>query len=475
MPDAVAAVPSFRDTVIKPLPAQRTWLDAIYQYEYVLVGGQAGPGKSYFLRWAALEFLGYCFQTLGIRGVKAGLFCEDYPTLKDRQIGKMKREMPRWLGEIKDSKEDGLHFGLNEKYGGGKLLLRNLDDPSKYASAEFAAIFVDELTKNDRQTFDDLRFRKRWPGIDHSPFVAASNPGSKGHAWVKKLWLDQDLSGEDERLSKDQFKYLPARGRDNPFLPESYWETLNSLPEKMRKAMLEGDWDLFVGQYFSDWRRDLHVCVPFSVPGHWRREISIDYGFSNPSSVGWWATDPEGHRYRYRELYGPGYTYQQLGQEVLERTPLDERIARVIADPAIWGDRPKDKEVPGASGGQQLADFFQTARGWSLVRGNHDRIPGWQRCRERMKLHDLPDGKRGTKLHIFSTCPAFIRTVPSLVHDEVKVEDVDTGGEDHCADEWRYLENTEAVRTRQEERERPYVSYASDVPANHGLGFAPPR
>lgn len=444
----------------------------MYEYEYLLVGGQAGPGKSYFLRWAALELLGHWFQTLGLRGVTVGLFCEDYPALKDRQITKIKREVPRWLGTISDSKEDGLCLVLHEKYGAGKVALRNLDDPSKYASAEFAAIFVDELTKNDRQTFDDLRFRKRWPGIDHSPFIAASNPGSRGHAWVKKLWLDRDFTGEDQRLDPASFHYLPARGRDNPYLPESYWETLNSLPEKMRKAMLDGDWDLFVGQYFSDWRRDLHVCAPFAIPSHWRRRISLDYGFENPSSVGWWADDPEGHSYRYRELYQRGLTYPVLAQEVIERTPHEERIDLVIADPAIWGDRPRDKELPGKSGGQQLAEAFEK-RDWTLVRGNHDRIPGWARCRDRMKPYALPDGRVGTKLHVFSTCAAFIRTIPSLVHDETRVEDLDTDGEDHCADEWRYKENTDAQQTLQEQREQSLDAVVVDVPANHGLGFAP--
>jgi hypothetical protein len=36
-------------------------------------------------------------------------------------------------------------------------------------------------------------------------------------------------------------------------------------------------------------------------------------------------------------------------------------------------------------------------------------------------------------------CPYLIRTLPSLVSDEHKPEDVDTDGEDHAADALRYF------------------------------------
>jgi len=79
---------------------------------------------------------------------------------------------------------------LNRKYAitehiDGVMVFRNLDDPSKYQSAEFAAIGVDELTKNDKEVFDFLRTRKRWPGIPHTKFISGTNPGGKGHNWVK--------------------------------------------------------------------------------------------------------------------------------------------------------------------------------------------------------------------------------------------------------------------------------------------------
>ena len=73
------------------------------------------------------------------------------------------------------------------------LALRNLDDPSKYMSSEFALIAVDELTKNEKEVFDFLRMRKRWVGITDTKFIAGTNPGGLGHEWVRKIWLDREF------------------------------------------------------------------------------------------------------------------------------------------------------------------------------------------------------------------------------------------------------------------------------------------
>jgi len=104
-------------------------------------------------------------------------------------------EFPAELGELKLGTVK--NFVLHKDYGSGVIALRNLDDPSKYQSAEFAAIAVDELTKNSKEIFDFLRFRRRWPGVERPKFLAATNPGGKGHAWVKKLWVEKDFTATD--------------------------------------------------------------------------------------------------------------------------------------------------------------------------------------------------------------------------------------------------------------------------------------
>src|SRR5581483_756671 len=116
--------------------------------KYLLYGGAASGGKSYFLRWAAIGLGMYYYTKFGFERVPIGLFSADYPTLKDRQVIKMKQEIPSFLGQVRESRDEGYAFIGAPEYGSFLILLRNLDDPSKYKSAEFAAILVEELTEN---------------------------------------------------------------------------------------------------------------------------------------------------------------------------------------------------------------------------------------------------------------------------------------------------------------------------------------
>lgn len=447
-----------RGLLIRPTAAQESALDAQYRYEYVLFGGAAGPGKSYILRWAAVEFLLW-LAGRGVRNARVGLFSEDYPALKDRHItrfetglvnrsglpfdeaaarGLLEPEFPPWLGEVRETKADGLGYFLPQEYGGGVIALRNLDQPEKYASTEFAAIYVDELTKNPRQTFDALRFRKRWPGVEHSPFLAASNPGSIGHGWVKKLWIDRDFSGIDEYIDPQSVHFIPARAGDNPHLPNSYRATLQSLPENMRRAMLEGDWDVFEGMVFDEWRRDLHVCAPFPIPRGWRRWVAIDYGYANPFCALWFAASPEGRIYVYRELYEKGWRAREQARRILALNEPGEEIHIYGCDPSMFRVR---HETVGTSIAQEYAE-----EGVRLYPANNDRNAGWARIHEALSWKRLPPGPDGAegrlikppRLQIFDTCANLIRTLPALPYDIYKTEDVDTNAEDHAADALRY-------------------------------------
>jgi len=152
--------------------------------KFLLYGGALGGGKSYFLRWYGVRRLMVLFMHFGIKQAVGMLACEDYPSLKDRQLSKISREFPAWMGKMhQDHRDYGRCFILHEKWGGGVLCFRNLDDPSKYASAEFAFILVDELTKNPYDVFTFLRTRLRWKGLTdvECQLIGATNPGSVGH------------------------------------------------------------------------------------------------------------------------------------------------------------------------------------------------------------------------------------------------------------------------------------------------------
>lgn len=222
----------------KFFPKQQEALDAAKRFKFTLFGGSVGSGKSYWIRWSVVWFLMNYYSKYGIEGIRAGIFCEDYPSLNDRHLTKIKFEFPEWLGTYNESKKE---FTLHKRWGSGIIAFRNLDDPAKYLSVEFAVIAIDEINRNPKTTFDMLRSRHRWPGIKDVKFIAACNP--LGEAWVKNMWVKRLFPPEESE--QYEFVYVPALPTDNPHLDQSYYKSLESLPEAQRKAYLEGNWDAF--------------------------------------------------------------------------------------------------------------------------------------------------------------------------------------------------------------------------------------
>ncbi|MCH8878130.1 MAG: hypothetical protein IIA89_15145 [Chloroflexi bacterium] len=410
------------------LPKQMKARALTEDHAFVLYGGARGPGKSFWLRWTLLFWLLRWWQE-GHRNVRVALFCETYTALKDRQISKINMEFPRWLGEVKSTKADGLGFYLKPEFGGGAILLRNLDDPSKYQSAEFAGIAIDELTKNTFETFEILRGSLRWPGISWRPFLAATNPGGIGHLWVKALWVDRSFTGFPQLKDRARdFAFVQALPRDNPYLDQAYWNELNSLSEGLRKAWVEGSWLAFVGQVFTEWNPLEHVCDPFKIPGHWIRRRGIDGGYLAPWVTLWSATEPEtGRIYIYRELHGTGVTDRRQAA-LVKKYSKGETYRVSFGDPAMWAK----KNVQGIV--TSTADEYARG-GIPLLAADNRRIDGWMKVHR--ALANLPDGKPG--LIVFKTAEYLIRSLPALPYDPIKVEDVDTKSDDHAGDALRYL------------------------------------
>ena len=418
--------------------------------KFLLYGGALGGGKSYFLRWFAVRFLIRVYKKYRIEWCTVMLACEDYPSLKDRQLTKIGREFPAWLGKnFGDHKEYGRCFILNPEYGNGVVCFRNLDDASKYQSAEFGAILVDELTKNPYDTFTMLRTRLRWPGLKdiECPFIGGTNPGGVGHGWCKQLWMDKIFPPEFLQPTdySSQFAYVPSKADDNKYIDASYWAMLDTLPLHIRKAFRDGDWDVFVGQAFQEWSTPMHVIEPFEIPEYAPIYMTFDWGFGKPFSIGWWFVDADGRLYRFNEWYGwdgtPDSGMRMADSDVAKEILIREagmglenhRIMVRYAGPDCFSKKPN---YLGGGQGPPTSEVF-ARNGVYLTVGDPTRALKIRQFRERLRVPKDDAGKVNgvPMMQIFSNCQHFIRTIPSMVFDKLKPEDVDTKTEDHVYDE----------------------------------------
>ena len=430
--------------LIGPSPKQKECFAATDAYRFTLYGGAAGGGKSYMLRWWCLRQLIIRFGRTGIKNLCVGLFSVDYPTLQDRQISKIEREFPAWLGITKRTEKEGLCFFLNPEFGGGRIALRNLQDPSSYKSAEFCDIAVEELSENKRDVFEDLvLFRLRSPGIERPCFLGGTNPTGVGLQWIKSLWIGRKFPKELKHL-EHEFHYVPALLQDNPYLGPDYRQSLLGLPDKKRKALLEGDWTIPEGQYFTNFERAQRKVHPATlsqiVQPWWNHWISQDWGFKHAAPVHWHAVGnvlPEHARLLGREWKVPKrcvFTYRELITHIadddtserqlgikIQNFSKDEEISRWILSADAFA-----KKTTANTPAQMLQEGApEMPRIQMADMSPGSRVAGW-----RFMYQLIQDDA----WFISEMCPEALDAIPALEYDSEKGEE-DVLKTDHLYDD----------------------------------------
>ncbi len=216
------------------------------------------------------------------------------------------------------------------------------DDVLRYQGLAFSWIGFDELTQwSTPYAWDYMRSRLRSTASDLPIFMrATTNPGGRGHHWVKKMFIDPAPYGrpfdatniETNEVLKYpaghskageplfQRRFIPARLTDNPYLSQSgdYEAMLLSLPEQQRRQLLDGDWDIKEGAAFTEFNRDIHVIEPFKIPSNWVKFRACDYGYGSKSGVVWFAVSPSEQLVVYRELYKSKVLATDLADMILD-------------------------------------------------------------------------------------------------------------------------------------------------------------
>ena len=428
-----------------------------------LYGGAAGGGKSDALIIEAT-------RQVHIPHYKALVLRKTFPQLSEL-IEKSLNYYPRAFPKARYN--ESRHTWTFPS--GAKIIfgaMQHTKDRTKYQGQAYDFIAFDELTHFTWEEYSYLFSRCRPNGPGTRCYIrATANPGGVGHGWVKDrfitaappmttIWQDVKFSLPDgqEQTGRRSRIFVPARVWDNRALLDNdpgYIMNLASMPEAEKAALLDGNWDSFSGQVFTEWVNDpdhyqdrlrSHVIAPFRIPKDWSIWCGMDWGYSRPFSVGWYAVDHDRRLYRIREYYGctgtpnqgvrmePAVVARKIREIEAEDPNLKGRTIHRVGDPAIWGSQ----------GTESIGALMERERVF-FEKGDHARLDGKMQVHHRLAFDD--EGR--PMLYVFDTCRNFIRTVPNLVYDQSNVEDIDTDGEDHIYDELRYVCMKNPIAPRQ--------------------------
>lgn len=429
------------------------------RHRHVGYGGARGGGKSWGVRAKATILAVY------YGGIKLLIVRRTYMELLNNHINPL-RELLNGLARYnKTEKVFTFHNGSTIKFG----YCDKDSDLDQYQGAEYDVIFLDEATQLQELWIKKINACVR--GVNSFPkrTYYTCNPGGPGHGYIKRLFIDRRFEDGEEA---EDYSFIQALVTDNRALMASqpdYIKELQALPAKLREAWLHGRWDVYEGQFFEDFRlepdrelcakagisaqeaaeqgRFTHVIAPLDMTSGSRRGWAIyrsyDFGYDKPFSCAWWAVDYDGTIYRIMELYGctdtpnegvkwtPDQQFREIRRIEQQHPWLAGKNIQGVADPAIW-----DK-----SRGESIAETAARC-GVHFTPGDNSRIAGWMQCHYRLQFDD----KGYPRMYVFSNCKGFLRTIPLMMYDQHKVEDLDTKLEDHIADEWRYFCMSRPVR-----------------------------
>jgi phage terminase large subunit len=390
----------------------------------VLYGGAAGGGKSYGQLIDAFLF------AIKHQGSKQLILRNTFPELQRSLVLVSVTIYPTSVASYNQSRYVWQFInGSRIEFG----YLESDKDVQKYQSAEYDVIRFDELTHFTEFQYTYMISRIRGANDFPKQIKSSTNPGNRGHAWVKARFID---SMPPETVYTDANGrtriFIPAKVQDNKFLIDAdpdYIKRLDQLPEDQRRALRDGDWDTFEGQYFPEFNREIHVIEPFEIPAHWRRYRALDYGLDMLACY-WVAVDGQEKSYVYKELYRDNLIISDAAKAIL-RVNGNDNIYSTFAPPDLWNRRQET--------GKSAADLFRE-NGVPFTRVSNDRVQGWYNLKEWLKPCEDEQGITTAKLVIFKNCTNLIRCLPQLQHDEKDPNDVATEPHEitHAPDAIRY-------------------------------------
>lgn len=492
----------------QPIPNSSQELALDTRCDHTLYYGTRGPGKTVtqLMRFRRRVGMGYGTFWRGI------IFDREYKNFADI-VAQSKR-----FFKLFDDGAKFLESASEFKWvwpSGEELLFRHVKRPADYDNFhghEYPYIGWNELTKQPTpELYDKLMSTNRssfvpeihtpkknighnggpplddweYDTIDGKPLppiplevFSTTNPNGPGHSWVRRRFINCAEPGQIVRTttrvfdprSQTEVDVVKAQVaifgsyRENIYLDAKYIAELDRLTKNnpnLRKAWLEGSWDIVAGGAIGDlWDSNVHILPRFVPPKTWRIDRAFDWGSSHPFSVGWFAEcngeeailpngnkfcPPPGTLIQIAEWYGAKEIGLNEGLRMSAKDIAEGIIARetylmqkgwIVNQP--WPG-PADNQIRDVR--ETDVDTIEKKMGDKGVRWTDSdkspgsRVNGLQLIRDRLQASVT---REGPGLYFMRNCAASIEILPNLPRDEVKIDDVDTDAEDHCYDMTRY-------------------------------------
>lgn len=202
-------------------------------------GGSAGGGKSML---ASLWLIAMCIKYPGIRCL-----------LGRTTLSSLKQTSLNTLFEV--MKMSGMESEKHYTYNGqsntitfnnkSEIILKDLEykpsDPNfdSLAGLEITCAVIEEASQVTRTAYNIVKSRIRFKLNEYNlvPKILMTTNPSQG--FIKKEFYIPHTEG----TLPDNIKFIPSLPLDNPHLPQSYIDMLNTLPSEQRKRLLLGDWN----------------------------------------------------------------------------------------------------------------------------------------------------------------------------------------------------------------------------------------
>lgn len=289
----------------------------------VLVSGPAGTGKSRACleRVIALARQYPMSRVLILRKTRESLTEAALVTLEQHVLG-----MNHPVVVNGPQRRNRQSYALEN---GSQIVVGGLDKPSKVMSTEYDLIYIQEAIELAENDWESVTTRLRNGRMPFQQLLADTNPDKPTH-WLRR------------RCDAGKTHMIDSRHEDNPTLFDAakraytkrgveYISKLDNLTGARHDRLRWGKWVQSEGVVYADFDAAVHVIDRFDIPREWRRFRSIDFGYTNPFVCQWWAVDPDGRMYLYREIYQTQALVEHLAALITELS-RDEQIETSISD-----------------------------------------------------------------------------------------------------------------------------------------------